>query len=556
MTARLRIALAQLNQAMGDLKGNADAMLEWRAKAAVQGADLVVFPELQLIGYPPEDLVLKPALVARAETELHRLAEVTADGGPAMLVGTVIANQGLLFNCVALLDGGQIAAIRQKRELPNYGTFDEKRLFAPGPLPDPVEFRGVKLGLPICEDIWFPFVTAHLADRGAQIFINVNGSPYEVDKDDFRLNQVCATRVRETGVGVIYLNRVGGQDELVFDGASFILNADGDIAHRLPDWEEALVVTDWAPDPQDGVWCCKPGEVAALDEHPADIYHAMLIGLRDYVNSNRFPGVVLGLSGGIDSALSAAVAVDALGADRVWCVMMPSRFTSQDSLDDAAACAKLLGVRLDDIPIGPAVEAFDEMLAPAFTGRNRDLAEENIQSRIRGVTLMALSNKFGHMLLTTGNKSEMSVGYATIYGDMAGGYSVLKDAYKTTVFALSRWRNAHRPEHGLGPEGRVMPERVITKPPTAELRENQKDEDSLPPYEVLDPILLGLVEQEKSVDQLVAAGYDRETVVRIERLLYVAEYKRRQSPPGVKLGGRNFGRDRRYPITNAFRTAR
>jgi NAD+ synthase len=297
-----------------------------------------------------------------------------------------------------------------------------------------------------------------------------------------------------------------------------------------------------------------PGEVHALDEAPADIYNAMLVGLRDYVNRNRFPGVVLGLSGGIDSALSAAVAVDALGADRVWCVMLPSRFTSAESLEDAAECARLLGCRLDDIPIMPAVAAFDEMLTGSFADRAIDITEENIQSRIRGVTLMALSNKFGHMLLTTGNKSEMSVGYATIYGDMAGGYSVLKDAYKTTVFDLSRWRNMQRPSIGLGPDGPVMPERVITKPPTAELRDNQKDADSLPPYEVLDPILYGLVEQELAVDQLVARGFDRDTVVRIERLLYVAEYKRRQSPPGVKLGGRNFGRDRRYPITNAFRT--
>ena len=554
MTDRLRIALAQLNKSMGDLAGNADAMLAWRAKAAEQGADLIVYPELQLIGYPPEDLVLKPALIARAEIELRRLAEATADGGPAMLVGTVIANQGALFNCAVLLDGGAIVAIRQKRELPNYGTFDEKRLFAPGPLPDPVVFRGVALGLPICEDIWFPFVTGHLASKGAQILISINGSPYEVAKDDFRIKSVCAQRIAETGLPVLYLNRVGGQDELVFDGASFILNADGDIAHMLPDWEETLVVTDWSVDPVDGKWVCTPGEVAALDEHPADIYHAMVVGLRDYVNRNRFPGVVLGLSGGIDSALSAAVAVDALGADRVWCVMLPSRFTSQESLDDAAGCASLLGCRLDSIPIPPAVEAFDTMLTDSFADRNVDITEENIQSRIRAVTLMGLSNKFGHMLLTTGNKSELSVGYATIYGDMAGGYNVLKDAYKTTVFDLSRWRNETRPRLGLGPDGPVMPERVITKPPTAELRDNQKDSDSLPPYEVLDPILYGLVEQEKAVDQLVAMGFDRETVVRIERLLYVAEYKRRQSPPGVKLGGRNFGRDRRYPITNAFRT--
>jgi NAD+ synthase len=554
MTASLRIALAQLNQSMGDLAGNADAMLAWRDKAQAQGADLIVYPELQLIGYPPEDLVLKPALVARAEIELLRLAKATADGGPAMIVGTVIANQGALFNCVALLDQGDVVAIRQKRELPNYGTFDEKRLFAPGPLPDPVEFRGVMLGLPVCEDVWFPAVSAHLKARGAQILINVNGSPYEVGKDDRRLQIVCAQRVKETGLPIIYLNRVGGQDELVFDGASFVLNAAGDIAHHLPDWEEALVVTEWRPDPAGGGWVCEPGDVHELDETPADIYHAMLVGLRDYVNRNRFPGVVLGLSGGIDSALSAAVAVDALGADRVWCVMLPSRFTSQDSLDDAAECARLLGCRLDTVPISPAVDAFDTMLAPVFEGRKPDLAEENIQSRIRGVTLMALSNKFGHMLLTTGNKSEMSVGYATIYGDMAGGYSVLKDAYKTTVFDLSRWRNENKPRLSIGPDGAVMPERVITKPPSAELRDNQKDSDSLPPYEVLDPILYGLIEQEKAVDQLVAMGFERDVVTRIERLLYVAEYKRRQSPPGVKLGGRNFGRDRRYPITNAFRT--
>ena len=554
MTDRLRIALAQLNQVMGDLGTNADTMLAWRTRAAAEGADLVVYPELQLIGYPPEDLVLKPALIARAEAELVRLAEATADGGPAMLVGTVIEAGGLLFNCVALLDGGTIAAVRQKRELPNYGTFDEKRLFAPGPLPEPVEFRGVKLGLPICEDIWFPFVTAHLLDRGAEILININGSPYEVGKDDRRITGVCAERVHETNLPILYLNRVGGQDELVFDGASFILNAAGDIACRLPEWEEALVTTTWSRD-EDGRWICDAGEVAAAQEHPEDIYCAMIVGLRDYVNRNRFPGVVLGLSGGIDSALSAAVAVDAVGADRVWCVMMPSRFTSQDSLDDAAECAHMLGTRLDTVPITPGVAAFDDMLSGCFAGHAPDITEENIQSRIRGVTLMALSNKFGHMVLTTGNKSEMSTGYATIYGDMAGGYSVLKDAYKTTVFDLSEWRNVNRPAFAMGPVGPVMPHRVITKPPSAELREDQKDEDSLPPYSVLDPLLYGLVEQEKSVDDLVAIGFDRDTVVRIERLLYVAEYKRRQAPPGVKLGGRNFGRDRRYPITNAFRTA-
>lgn len=552
MTDKLVIALAQMTQAVGDLKANADAMLEWRARAS--GADLIVYPELQLIGYPPEDLVLKPALVTQANYQLDRLAQETADGGPAMLVGTVVAAQGVLFNVVALLDRGAVTAVRAKRELPNYGTFDEKRLFAPGPLPAPIDFRGVKIGVPICEDIWFPFVTAHLRSEGADILISPNGSPFEVDKDDRRQNAVAGTRVRETGLPLAYLNRVGGQDELVFDGASFVMNADLSIAQQLPDWEEALVLTQW--EKWDGQWVCLPGDPHPLDDRPADIYNAMVLGLRDYVNRNRFPGVVLGLSGGIDSTLSAAVAVDALGPDRVWCVMMPSRFTSQDSLDDAVACARLLGVRYDVIPIEPAVGAFDTMLAPAFDGRARDLTEENIQSRIRGVTLMSLSNKFGHMLLTTGNKSEMSVGYATIYGDMAGGYSVLKDAYKTTVFDLSRWRNAHVPSLGLGigPDGPVMPERIITKPPSAELRADQRDDDSLPPYDVLDPILYGLVEEELSVDDLVGRGFDKDLVARVERLLYVAEYKRRQSPPGVKLGIRNFGRDRRYPITNAFRT--
>jgi NAD+ synthase len=550
MTEKLVIALAQMTQSVGDLTANADAMLEWRSRAL--GADLIVYPELQLIGYPPEDLVLKPAFVDRANHELDRLAQATADGGPAMLVGTVVAAQGVLFNVVALLEDGAVTQIRQKRELPNYGTFDEKRLFAPGPLPAPIPFRGVKIGVPICEDIWFPFVTAHLKAEGADILVSPNGSPYEVGKDDRRINGVAGTRVRETGLPLAYLNRVGGQDELVFDGASFVMNADLSIACQLPDWEEALSLTTW--EKRAGQWACLPGERHSLDARPADIYNAMVLGLRDYVNRNRFPGVVLGLSGGIDSALSAAVAVDALGADRVWSLMMPSRFTSQDSLDDGQDCARLLGIRYDMIPIEPAVAAFDTMLAPTFAGHSRDLTEENIQSRIRGVTLMALSNKFGHMLLTTGNKSEMSVGYATIYGDMAGGYSVLKDAYKTTVFDLSRWRNAHVPSLGLGPSGPVMPERVITKPPSAELREDQRDEDSLPPYEVLDPILYGLVEEELSVEQLAGRGFDRDTVARIERLLYVAEYKRRQSPPGVKLGARNFGRDRRYPITNAFRT--
>ena len=550
MTDQLTIAMAQINQRVGDLAGNAKAMLEWRAKAP--GADLIVFPEQQLIGYPAEDLVLKPAFAARASAELAELAKATADGGPAMLVGSIFVEGGLLYNGIALLDAGRVAAVRYKRELPNYGTFDEKRIFASGPLPEPVEFRGVRLGLPICEDGWLAPVSKHLADQGAELLISANGSPYEIDKDDRRLDQVFAARVAETGLPLLFLNRVGGQDELVFDGSSFVLNADGKAAHRLADWSEELRVTHWKRG-VDG-WACDAGELAEWEDHPADIYSAMIVGLRDYVDTNGFPGVVLGLSGGIDSAICAAIAADALGPDRVWCVMLPSRYTSQSSLDDAAECATMIGCRYDTITISPAVEAFDVMLSGSFADREVDITEENVQSRIRGLTLMALSNKFGHMLLTTGNKSEMSVGYATIYGDMAGGYNPLKDAYKMTVFAISEWRNKHKPRIGLGPDGPVIPEAIINKPPSAELRPDQKDSDSLPEYSILDKMLHALVEEELSVDEVVARGFDRADVTRIERLLYIAEYKRRQAPPGVKLGTRNFGRDRRYPITNAFRT--
>ncbi|KPF80158.1 NAD synthetase [alpha proteobacterium AAP81b] len=550
MSTRLTIALAQLNASVGDLDGNCDAILA--ARAGAPDADLLATPELSVVGYPLEDLVLKPALVAAALAQVERLAAATGDGGPALLVGAPLAEGGRLYNAAFLLDGGRIAGVTRKHDLPNYGTFDEKRVFDAGPLPGPLAFRHTRLGVPICEDMWTPDVAECLAETGAELLIVPNGSPYEVGKGDRRLSLAVA-RVSETGLPLVYLNRVGGQDELVFDGVSFVLNADRSLAWQLPDWEEAVVTTRWQRD--GGQWRCDTGTLTPRDEDPADIYHAMLVALRDYVNRNRFPGVVLGLSGGIDSALSAAVAVDALGADRVWCVMMPSPYTSRDSLEDAADCARLLGCRLDTVRIEPAMQAFDAMLAPLFAGRGPDITEENIQSRIRGLTLMGLSNKFGPMVLTTGNKSEMSVGYATIYGDMAGGYSVLKDVYKTTVFKLCEWRNAHRPRLALGPAGPVMPQRVIDKPPTAELRDNQKDEDSLPPYPLLDRILLGLVENERGAAELVAEGIDAATVARIERLLYVAEYKRRQAPPGVKIGGRNFGRDRRYPISNAFRTA-
>ncbi len=547
---RLRIALAQLNPTVGAIAANLALVRAARAEAAAAGADLVVYPELVVTGYPPEDLVLRPALQNAAEAGVQALAAETADGGPALLVTSPWREDGKLYNAVLLLDGGRIVATRYKHDLPNYGVFDEKRVFAAGPLAGPMAFRGVRLGVLICEDMWTPEVAECLAETGAEILVVPNGSPFEADKPEVRLNLAIA-RVVETSLPLIYLNQVGGQDELVFDGGSFVVNADRSLALQQPQFETSLVVTDWSR--QGNGWVCAPMPLPTPRVRLENIYHAMMLGLRDYVNKNRFPGVVLGLSGGIDSAISAAVAVDALGAERVHCVMMPSKFTTGESLGDAEICAKLLGVRYDSIAIEPAVQAFTGMLAPHFAGRAPDITEENLQSRVRGVTLMALSNKFGHMVLTTGNKSEMSTGYATLYGDMCGGYSVLKDVYKTTVFDLSRWRNAHKPPGALGPDGPVMPDNVIVKPPTAELRENQKDQNSLPPYDQLDFILEHLVEKEKSVDEIVALGQPRDVVRRVQNLLLVAEYKRRQAPPGVKITSRNFGRDRRYPITNGFR---
>jgi NAD+ synthase len=552
MTDQLTIALAQMNQRVGDLDGNAAAILEMRRRSG--GADLLMVPELQLTGYPPEDLVLKPEFVRRTMEAAERLVDATAEPGPALLFGSIHHEAGANYNVMILAEGGRTIGRTMKRELPNYGTFDEKRIFVPGPIPEALGFRGVKIGVPICEDIWLEPVCAHLASAGAEMLLVPNGSPYELDKDDLRQRLVRA-RVLGTGLPLVYLNRVGGQDELAFDGSSFIMHPEGELVAQMPDWEEALQITEWRREP-DG-WRCATRARHELDPFPADVYRAMMVGLRDYVERNGFPGVILGLSGGIDSALSAAVAVDALGADKVWGVMLPSKYTSSESLEDAEQCAGLLGCRLDAISIAPGVDALDGMLAPHRTSNQPGLAEENIQSRLRMVTLMGLSNRFGHMLLTTGNKSEMSVGYATLYGDMAGGYSVLKDAYKTTVFALSRWRNANKPEGALGPDGPVMPQRVITKPPSAELRPDQKDEDSLPPYSVLDRILEGLVDKEMSVKEVaLATGADLALVGEIETKLLRAEYKRRQAPPGVKIGSRNFGRDRRYPISNFFRTGK
>jgi NAD+ synthase len=549
MTERLRIALAQLNPHEGALEANAAKILAARQRAAGLGADLVLTPELSIAGYPPEDLVMKPAFIAACRAGIERLAAATADGGPGMVVGGPWVNDGKLHNAAFLLDGGRIAAVRAKHELPNYGVFDDKRHFVAGPAPGPVAFRGFRLGLMVCEDWWLPDVSETLAESGAEVLLSINGSPYESGKQDRRIGLAVA-RVVENGLGFVFLNQVGGQDELVFDGASFVLNPDRSVAVRLPEFDEEIALTEWRREGDRLV--CAPGTIAAEDSREESIWRAMMLGLADYVDKNGFPGVVLGLSGGIDSAVSAAVAVDALGPERVRAVMLPSPYTSRESLEDAADCARRLGIRYDTIPITPAMEAFHQVLAPVFGNRAPDITEENIQSRARGLILMALSNKFGDMLLTTGNKSEMSVGYATLYGDMCGGFSVLKDVYKTTVFALARWRNAHRPRGAKGPAGAVMPERVITKAPSAELKPNQTDQDSLPPYDVLDAILEGLVEGEQSVDALVARGHDRATVLRVWRMLDRAEYKRRQAPPGVKISPRAFGRDRRYPITNGF----
>src|SRR5580693_3522683 len=554
-SAQFSITLAQLNPTVGDVTGNAAKARAARAKARADGADLVVLSELFIAGYPPEDLVLKPAFQSACRAAIEELARETADGGPAMLVGTPWVEDDKLYNACALLDEGRIAAIRFKANLPNYGVFDEKRVFARGPAAGPVTIRGIRVGVPICEDTWleesedYENVVECLAETGAEILVVPNGSPYARGKADIRLS-VSVARVTESALPLVYLNQVGGQDELVFDGASFALNADLSVAAQLPAFEENITTLRWKR--EESGWRCHGPIATALDPDKAD-YAACVLGLRDYVNKTGFPGVLLGVSGGIDSALCAAIAVDALGAKRVRGVMLPFRFTAQVSLDDAAQLAGHLGIRYEILPIAKAVHGFEEILADTFQGLPRDITEENLQARARGTLLMAISNKTGAMVVTTGNKSEMSVGYATLYGDMNGGFNPIKDLYKMEVFRLAALRNRWRPAGALGPDGEVIPENIIVKPPSAELRENQKDEDSLPPYPVLDGILRGLVEKEMRVADIVADGYDLETVRRVERLLYLAEYKRRQSAPGVKVGPKNFGRDRRYPIVNRFR---
>jgi NAD+ synthase len=551
---RLAIAVAQLNPTVGDISGNLECARKARAAAARDGADLVAFSELFIAGYPPEDLVLKPAFQAACRSAVEALARDTADGGPAALIGAPWVEDGKLHNAYALLAGGRVAALRFKVNLPNYGVFDEKRVFAPGPLPGPVSYRGVRLGVPVCEDTWtdwgdYENVVECLTETGAEILIVPNGSPYWRDKAEVRLN-VSVQSVAESGLPLIYVNQVGGQDELMFDGASFALNSDRSVAFHLPAFREMVLTTHWSR--SGGVWRCAQGSIARPDDLDQADYTACMLGLRDYVDKNRFKGVVIGLSGGIDSALCAAMATDALGRERVRCLMLPFRYTSQESLDDAAAIAHSLGVRYDVVPIESAVRGLEASLAAVFAGSPRDVTEENLQARARGTILMAISNKFSLMVVTTGNKSEMSVGYATLYGDMNGGFNPIKDLYKTEVYRLAQLRNSWKPVDAKGSGGEVIPRNVLTRAPSAELRENQTDQDTLPPYDVLDRILERLVEREESTASIVAAGFDRETVMKIERMLYLAEYKRRQAAPGVKVTLKNFGRDRRYPIVNRF----
>jgi NAD+ synthase len=547
----LRIAVAQLDPVLGDIKGNLAKVREARADAARQGADIVLFTELFISGYPPEDLVLRRAFVEACESAVREFALDTADGGPGVLIGTPLKRDTGLHNSVMVLDGGEVIAERYKCDLPNYGEFDEKRVFVPGPLLGPVNFRGVRIGIPICEDIWGDLAVCEtLAESGAELLLVPNGSPYYRGKVDVR-HQVAIRQVIETGLPLIFANQLGGQDELVFDGASFGINGDKSLAFQMSEFEEQLAITVWKR--ESGGWVCTDGPMAQIPEKEEADYRACMLGLRDYVNKNGFKNVVLGLSGGIDSALCAALAVDALGEERLHAVMLPYRYTSKDSLKDAEDCARALGCRYDIVPIHEPVEGFMKALGPLFEGTTEGVTEENLQSRARGTILMAISNKFGSMVVTTGNKSEMSVGYATLYGDMNGGFNPIKDLYKMQVYALARWRNQNVPPTALGPSGVVIPQNIIDKAPSAELRENQTDQDSLPPYPVLDDILECLVENEMGVAEIAARGYEPDLVRRIEHLLYLAEYKRRQSAPGVKITKKNFGRDRRYPITNRYR---
>jgi len=549
MAERFRITIAQLNPTVGALTENADkAFAAWQAGREA-GANLVALPEMFIAGYQTQDLVMKPGFVTAAEAAVEALAARITDG-PALSIGGPLFEAGRLYNAYYILAEGRIQGVARKHHLPNYAVFDEKRLYSQGPISGPFSIDGVRVGTPICEDAWFADVAETMVESGAEILMVPNGSPYRRHKLDDRMGHMVA-RVVETEVPLIYLNMVGGQDDQVFDGGSFVLNRGGRLAQMLPVFDEVISNVDFERTPEG--WAAVDAEKASHADAYEQDYRLMVESLRDYLGKTGFKSVLLGLSGGIDSAIVATIAADAIGSENVRCVMLPSRFTSETSLEDAAGVANALGCRLDTVPIREAVTAVGDTLAPLFEGTQPDLTEENIQSRMRGLMLMALSNKFGEMLLTTGNKSEVAVGYATIYGDMAGGYNPIKDLYKTRVFETCRWRNREHRDWMMAPGGEVIPPRIIDKPPTAELREDQKDEDSLPPYEVLDVILGMLIDGECSVAECVEAGFERETVKKVERLIYLSEYKRFQSAPGPRLTGRSFWLDRRYPMVNRWR---
>lgn len=549
MGDRFRLTLAQLNPTVGDLAGNARiARAAWEEGRAA-GADLVALPEMFITGYNTQDLVQKPAFHQAAIAAIEALARDCAEG-PALAIGGPALEGIGLYNAYYILQGGAVRARVLKHHLPNETVFDEVRLYESGPVAGPYTVAGVRIGSPICEDAWHEDVAETLAETGAEILLVPNGSPHYRDKMDLRQNMMVA-RVIETGLPLVYLNMVGGQDDQMFDGGSFVLNPGGALAVQLPMFQEAVAHVDLERGPEG--WRAVPGDLAHLPDDMEQDYTAMVLSLRDYLRKSGFSKVLLGLSGGVDSAIVATIAVDALGAQNVRCVMLPSEYTSADSLEDAKAVAENLGCRYDFVPIDAGRAAITATLAPLFEGTKPDLTEENIQSRLRGLLLMALSNKFGEMLLTTGNKSEVAVGYATIYGDMAGGYNPIKDLYKSRVFEICRWRNAQQRGWMMGPEGAVIPERVISKPPSAELRADQKDSDSLPDYPVLDGILTILVDQDGSISDCVAAGYDRDDAKRVEHLLYISEYKRFQAAPGTRLSKRAFWLDRRYPIVNRWR---
>jgi NAD+ synthase (glutamine-hydrolysing) len=543
----IRIALGQIDTTVGDLDGNVGKMAEWAERASSAGADVVCFPELAVTGYPPEDLVLRPEFVDDNLEALAELARRTA-GGCAVLTGFVDRSERGLHNAAALLEKGEVVARYRKIKLPNYGVFDERRYFDAGRTPVSARIAGAELGLSVCEDAWMPGPPFdEYARIKAKVVLNINASPYHRGKVDERLD-VCAARALETGSWIVYVNAVGGQDELVFDGGSMVVSPDGALMHRATMFTEDLLIVELQEIRGHKTWTVAGGpERAPWPEGPEQVYRALALGLRDYVRKNGFREVVLGLSGGIDSALVATLAADALGAGAVRALAMPSPYSSPESLEDAQEVSRRLGIRLDAVPIEDVFRSYLSTLAPLFEGTEPGVAEENIQARIRGNLLMALSNKFGGLVLATGNKSEYAVGYSTLYGDMAGGFAPIKDVPKTLVYELARWRNAR--DGGEPP----IPERVIDKPPSAELRPDQKDTDSLPPYDVLDPIVEAYVEEDRGPEELVAAGFDRALVERVVSMIDRAEYKRRQAPPGVKITPRAFGRDRRMPITDRYR---